>query len=104
VSDSVAVTQGHPGLHRPLALLVLLVTGVLSIPVAAAFLDGGDSEGLVVPAAVVLMLVVGAVVGSLLPGLAGEHATAGRARLVGAVTGAVMVALGALVFYVLLNG
>ena len=64
----------------------------------------GSSNDLVVPAALVGMAVVGTVVGSLLPGLAGDGATRGKAQLVGAVTGVVMVAVGTLVFYVLLNG
>lgn len=96
--------QANPGLHRPLALLVLLAGGVLSLPLAAAFLDGEDTDNWVLPAAFVAMAVFGAVVGSILPGLAGPHASAGRGRAVGAVAGVAMVALGALVFYVLLNG
>jgi hypothetical protein len=50
------------------------------------------------------MAVFGAIVGSVLPGLAGAHAGAGRARWVGALTGVAMVALGTLVFFLLLNG
>lgn len=96
--------SGHPGLHRPLALVVLLVAGVLSLPLAAAFLDAEDTENWVLPAAFVAMAVFGAVVGSVLPGLAGPTASAARGRGVGAVTGVVMVALGTLVFFVLLNG
>jgi hypothetical protein len=101
------VTQtdaGHPGLHRPLALLVLLAAGVFSLPVAAAFLDGEDTENWVLPAAFVAMAVFGAAVGSVLPGLAGPTASTSKGRWVGAVTGVAMVALGTLVFFLLLNG
>jgi hypothetical protein len=98
------VAESHPGLHRPLALVVLLVAGVFSLPLAAAFLDGEDTENWILPAAFVAMAVFGAIVGSVLPGLAGAHAGAGRARWVGALTGVAMVALGTLVFFLLLNG
>lgn len=96
--------QAHPGLHRPLALLLLLAGGVLSLPLAAVFLDGEDTDTWVLPAAAVAMAVFGAVVGSVLPGVAGPTASAGRGRAVGALAGVVMVALGALVFYLLLGG
>jgi len=104
VSDTETVTEGHPGLHRPIAILILLVTGVLSLPVSALFLDGQDTENYVLPAALVAMALIGVVVGSLLPGLAGEHATRGKARWVGAVVGVATLVVGTLVFFVLLNG
>jgi len=97
-------SPGHPGLHRPLALLLLLAGGVLSLPLAALFLDGDDTENWVLPAAAVAMAVFGAVVGTVLPGIAGPRASTGRGRLVGAAAGVAMVALGTLVFYLLLNG
>jgi hypothetical protein len=98
------VTEGHSGLHRPLALLILLATGILSLPVSAAFLDGEDTEKYILPAALVGMALIGALVGSALPGLAGEHAARGKARWVGALVGVVMVVLGTLIFFVILNG
>jgi drug/metabolite transporter (DMT)-like permease len=99
-----SVADGHPGLHRPLAVGVLLVAGVLSLPLSALFLDGADTENWVLPAALVAMAVFGAIVGSVLPGLAGPYAGAARARVVGALTGVAMLALGTLVFFLLLNG
>jgi hypothetical protein len=104
VSTTEPVTEGHPGLHRPLALLLLLAAGVFSLPVAALFLDGEDTENWVLPAAFVAMAVVGAIVGTLLPGVAGPHASAARGRLVGMGIGIAMVVLGTLVFFLLLNG
>ena len=99
-----SVTKGHPGLHRPLAVLILLVVGVFSLPVSALFLDGQDTENYVLPAAVVAMAVIGALVGSVLPGVAGEHASVSKGRWVGALIGVAMVVLGTLVFFLLLNG
>jgi hypothetical protein len=85
-------------------VVVLLAAGVFSLPVAALFLDGEDTENWVLPAAFVVMAVVGAIVGTVLPGVAGPHAGAGKGRLVGMSIGIAMVVLGTLVFFLLLNG
>ena len=87
-----------------LAVVVLLVLGVLSLPVSAALFDGEGSENWIVPVAVVLMAVLGAVVGSLLPGLAGPGASQQRAAVVGAAVGVEMLVLGIAVFFLLLSG
>ena len=58
------MTQGHPGLHRPLAIVILLAIGVFSLPVSALFLDGEGTENWILPAAFVAMGVIGAIVGS----------------------------------------
>lgn len=98
------MTEGHPSVHRPLALVVLVAAGVFSLPLAALFLDGEDTENWVLPAAFVAMAVIGAIVGSVLPGVAGAHASASKGRWVGMAIGIVMVALGTLLFFLLLNG
>ncbi len=98
------MAEGHPGLHRPLAVVVLLAAGVFSLPLAALFLDGEDTENWVLPAAFVAMAVFGAIVGSVLPGIAGPHASTTKGRWTGALVGVAMVALGTLVFFLLLNG
>lgn len=85
-------------------MLVLLVTGVFSLPLAAAFLDGEDTENWILPAALVAMGVTGAIVGSVLPGVAGPRASASRGRWVGMGIGIAMVVLGTLIFFLLLNG
>lgn len=90
--------------QRWLAVVVLLVLGVLSLPVSAALFDGEGSENWIVPVAVVLMAVLGAVVGSLLPGLAGPGATQQRGALIGAAVGVAMLVLGIVVFFLLLSG
>ena len=90
--------------QRAVALAVLLVAGILSLPVAAFFLDGRSTENYVLPAQLLAMALVGSVVGRLLPGLAGAGATPRRAGVVGAVTGLGMAVLGVLLFFVLLSG
>ena len=90
--------------QRVLAVVLLLVAGALSLPVAAALLDGEGTENWIVPAQVVGMVLVGAAVGALLPGLAGAHASTGRAARVGAGLGVVCAVVGVAVFWLLLNG
>ena len=104
VSTTEPVADGHPSVHRPLALVVLLAAGVFSLPLAALFLDGEGTENWVLPAAFVAMAVIGAIVGSVLPGVAGSHASVRRGRWVGMAVGIVMVVLGTLLFFLLLNG
>jgi hypothetical protein len=85
------------------AVLILLVLGVLSLPVTAFFFDE-NAENWIVPIAVLLMAVLGAVVGSMLPGLAGAGATQQRGALIGAAVGVAMLVLGIVVFFLLLSG
>ncbi len=82
----------------------LLVLGVLSLPVVAFFLDGEGTENWVIPVQLVLMALVGAVVGRLVPALAGAGSSPGRATVIGAVLGVGAAAVGLLLFFVLLNG
>jgi hypothetical protein len=85
-------------------VLLLLVLGIFSLPVAASFSDSEGSENWILPGAIALMVVIGAVVGSLLPGLAGPEATRGRGALIGAVVGVGMLVLGVVIFFLLLSG
>ncbi len=90
--------------QRWTAVLVLLVLGIFSLPVTAYFFDGDGSENWIIPVAVALMAVLGAVVGSLLPGLGGSAASRSRAALVGAAIGVAMLVVGIVVFFLLLSG
>ncbi len=92
------------GAQRVLALVLLLVAGVLSLPVVAYFFDGQGTENWIVPITLLVMAVLGAVVGRLLPGLAGAGATPRRALVVGALTGVLMVIVGVVIFFLLLSG
>ena len=89
--------------QRVVALAVLVVLGILSLPVSAAFLDGDSTEDLVVPVQLVVMAVVGALVGYLLPGLGGPSSSKGRSASIGVVVGLVAALLSIVVFYLLLG-
>ena len=90
--------------QRVVGFLLLLVAGGLSLPAAAAFLDGEGTENWIVPAQLVGMALVGAAVGALLPGLAGAGSTSARAARIGAGLGLVFAIVGVAVFWLLLNG
>ena len=89
---------------RVVAVLVLLVLGVLSLPLAAWVLDDEGTENWILPVQLLLMAVIGAVVGRLVPELAGEGATPRRAVVVGVLVGLGAAVLGLLVFFLLLSG
>ena len=99
-ADPAAGSRGQ----RVAALLILLAAGILSLPLAALFLDGEGQENWIVPAQLAAMALLGVVVGSLLPGLAGPSASTGRARLVGALVGVAMALVGLVIFFLLLSG
>jgi small-conductance mechanosensitive channel len=90
--------------QRWLAVVIVLVRGVLRLPVTAAFRGAAGTENWIGPVAVALMAVIGAVVGSMLPGLAGAGATQQRGALIGAAVGVAMLVLGIVVFFLLLSG
>jgi hypothetical protein len=90
--------------QRILAFVVLLVLGVLSLPLVASVLDDEGTENWILPVQLVLMALVGAVVGRLVPSVAGEGATPRRAVVVGAVAGVAAAVVGLLIFFVLLSG
>ena len=89
---------------RVVAVVVLLALGVLSLPLVAYVLDGEGTENWILPVQLLLMAVVGAVVGRLLPEVAGEGATPRRAVVVGALVGVGAAVLGLVVFFLLLSG
>lgn len=89
---------------RVVALVGLVVVGVLSLPLVAAVLDGEGTENWIIPVQLVLMALVGALVGRLVPALAGDGSTRGRAMLVGAAVGVAAAVAGILIFFLLLSG
>jgi hypothetical protein len=89
---------------RPLAYAVLLVAGVLSLPVAAAFFDSEGSENWILPVQLGGMAVVGALVGLATPGLAGDGRSMRRRLVVGTLAGLAAAVIGVVLFFLLLNG
>ena len=101
--DGTSTTGTNAGTQRTIALVVLVVTGLLSLPVVAAVADGDSTDQLVVPLQLLLMAVEGGVVGYLLPGLGGAGSTRGRSAAVGVVIGVVLALVSLAVFYLLLD-
>ncbi|GAA5117498.1 hypothetical protein GCM10023339_28440 [Alloalcanivorax gelatiniphagus] len=85
-------------------IVVLLVLGALSLPVAALFLDGEGTENWIVPAQLVAMAALGAAVAVGLPGLAREGADTGRRAMTGAWWGLLAAFVGVLVYWLLVSG
>ncbi|NYE37635.1 hypothetical protein F4692_002768 [Nocardioides cavernae] len=90
--------------QRVVAILVLLVLGMLSLPVAASLLDGEGTENWIVPVQLVAMAAVGAAVAVALPGLVREGAPTGRRAMTGAWYGLLAAFVGVVVFWLLLSG
>ena len=89
---------------RPVAYVVLLVAGVLSLPVVAAFVDGEGAENWILPAMIAETAVIGALVGVATPDIAGAGAPTGKRAAVGAAIGVVCALIGVAIFFVLLSG
>ena len=99
-----STTRSRTGASRGIALVLIVAAGIVSFPLVAAFLDGPSTEGLIVPVQLAVMAVVGAVVGYLLPGLAGAGSSSARSAGFGALVGVATALISVAVFYLLLNG
>src|SRR5512139_3477254 len=93
-----------PVMRRTAALLVLLVFGVVSLPLVASVLDSQGTENWILPVQLLLMALLGALAGRLVPSLAGAGASPRRGVLVGAAIGLGCAVLGVVIFFLLLNG
>lgn len=91
-------------LQRIVGGLALLVAGVVSLPVAAFFLDGERTENWIVPVQLVAMAAIGAVVALALPDLVRDDAPSTRRALTGAGLGLLAALVGVLVFWLLISG
>lgn len=91
-------------LQRVVGVLVLLVAGVLSLPLAAYFLDDRGSENWIVPVQLLVMAAIGAGLAFALPALARAGASTGRRALTGVWWGLLAAFVGVLVFWLLLSG
>ena len=87
---------------RALGWLLLLVAGVMSLPLAASMLDDQGTENWILPAQLVVVALVGALVGLALPGFVAG--STGRRLAVGAAYGLAAGVFGVLAFFLLLNG
>ena len=90
--------------QRVVGIVVLLVTGVLSLPVAAFLIDGQGTENWIIPVQLLAMAVTGAAVAVALPALARDGATTGRRIRTGIWWGLLAALVGVLIFWFALNG
>jgi hypothetical protein len=91
-------------MRRFLTLVLLLVAGMLSLPVAASLFDGEGSENWILPVQLGGMALLGALAALLVPELARDAASTLRRAVTGAITGVVMAVLGVVAFFLVLNG
>jgi hypothetical protein len=85
-----------------LGWLLLIAAGMFSLPLAAYFLDDQGTENWILPVQLGGMAVVGALVGTALPGfVAGPRK---RKAALGAVCGVAAAVVGVVVFFLLLSG
>ena len=87
---------------KVLGWVLLLAAGVLALPLAATFLDDQGNENWILPVDVALVAVLGAALGTALPGFVAG--TTRRRVLVGAAYGVAAAAVGVVVFFLLLSG
>ncbi len=90
--------------QRLVGLLVLLVAGMLSLPVAASVLDDEGAQNWILPVQLLVMAAIGAGVTLALPALAPAGASTGRRALTGAGWGLLTAFVGVLVFWLLISG
>ena len=87
---------------RALGWLLLLAAGVISLPLAAAFLDDQGTENWILPVDLVAMTLLGGLLGAVMPGFV--NGTTRRRVVVGAAYGVAAAVVGVLVFFLLLSG
>jgi len=90
--------------QRVLALVVLVTTGIVGLPLAAAVLDGPRTESWIIPGHLLLMAAFGAAITVALPAMARGGAPAGTRALTGLGWGLLAGFSGLLAFWLLLNG
>lgn len=93
-----------PTLQRAVGVLALLIAGMLSLPLAAYFLDDRGTENWIVPAQLLVMAAIGAGATVALPALARADAPSQRRALTGVWWGLLAAFFGVLVFWLMLSG
>lgn len=104
VPDQAEWRRPRPTVQRAIGAVVLLAAGILSLPLAAGFLDGEGTEDWIFPVQLVAMAVIGGAVGLALPALASADATTVKRATTGAGWGLLAAAVGIAVFWLLLSG
>lgn len=98
------VRRMSPSAQRVVGIVVLLATGMLSLPVAAFLLDGRGTENWIIPVQLLAMAVTGAALAVALPALAREGAGTGRRARTGIWWGLLAALVGVLVSWLLISG
>lgn len=93
-----------PVAQRVIGVVVLLGTGLYSVPLSAALLDGEGAENWIVPVQLLAMAATGAGLALALPAMAREGAPAGRRAMTGAWWGLLAALVGVLLFWFAING
>jgi hypothetical protein len=91
-------------ISRIVATVLLLGLGLLSLPLVAIFFDGEGQENWIIPVQVVVMALIGAGVGLLVPSLGGAGASKVKSAVVGALIALAGVVLSLVLFFLLLSG
>jgi hypothetical protein len=87
---------------KVLGWVLLLAAGVISLPIAAYFLDDQGTENWILPVDVAAVALLGGVLGAVLPGFVAGSTL--RRVLVGAAYGVAAATVGVVVFFLLLSG
>jgi hypothetical protein len=90
--------------QRVIGVVVLLATGIYSLPLSAALFDGEGTENWIVPVQLLVMAAIGAGLAVVLPARAREGAPTGRRAMTGAWWGLLAAFLGVLLFWFVING
>ena len=85
-------------------IVVLLVTGMMSLPVAAFLLDGESTENWIIPVQLLAMAAIGAALTVALPALAREGSSTGRRARTGIWWGLLAAVAGVAVSWFLISG
>ncbi len=98
------VRRMSPSAQRVVGIVALLVTGMLSLPVAAFLLDGRATENWIIPVQLLAMAATGAALTVGLPALAHEGDSTGRRARTGIWWGLLAALVGVLVSWFLVSG
>lgn len=93
-----------PAAQRVVGVAVLLVTGMMSLPVAAFLLDGRSTENWIIPVQLLAMAATGAALTVALPGMAREGSSTGRRVRTGIWWGLLAAVAGVAVAWFLISG